>query len=130
MYKMTLPLMLVFNKIDMVNGSTHVEWLSDFEAFEAAVKSKPSVSGDLANSLCLTLEEFYKKLKYAEVSCRTEQGFEDVVKNFDGLISEFNQDVSDLETKKKNIQTQKNENKTKKGYLKGEKIHFVLEKPE
>lgn len=88
MYKTKLPLILVFNKIDMQTHDFALEWMSDFETFQAALqkgnatdnvdvggnlsgtrKSTGDGSGSgsymnsLMNSMALVLDEFYNNIR-------------------------------------------------------------------
>jgi hypothetical protein len=63
LYKTKLPLVLVFNKTDIMSHEFAVEWMTDFDAFESAVRSKGNYMGTLTQSMGLMLEEFYKSLR-------------------------------------------------------------------
>lgn len=63
LYKTKLPFVLVFNKCDVTGCEFAVEWMSDFEVFQEALKSDTTYMGTLVNSMCLVLEEFYTHLK-------------------------------------------------------------------
>jgi GTPase SAR1 family protein len=63
LYKTRLPFVLVFNKTDVVSHEFAIEWMTDFEAFQAAVREDTTYMGTLVNSMCLVLEEFYNALK-------------------------------------------------------------------
>ncbi|CAI5462417.1 unnamed protein product [Closterium sp. Yama58-4] len=74
LYKTQLPLLLAFNKTDVARHDFAVEWMRDFEAFQAAVDRDPSYAASLSRSLCLALEEFYCNLHAVGVSAVTGGG--------------------------------------------------------
>ena len=72
LYKTKLPFILVFNKTDVQPQDFALEWMSDFEEFQAALAShsgtrdsegEPTYMNSLMNSMSLVLDEFYKNLK-------------------------------------------------------------------
>ena len=72
LYKTKLPFILVFNKIDAQPHDFALEWMQDFEEFQAALAShggtrdaegEPTYMNSLMNSMSLVLDEFYKHLK-------------------------------------------------------------------
>ncbi|KAJ3556375.1 hypothetical protein NM688_g2063 [Phlebia brevispora] len=72
LYKTKLPFILVFNKTDVQPHEFAVEWMQDFEAFQAALathkgttddEGEPTYMNSLMNSMSLVLDEFYKQLK-------------------------------------------------------------------
>ncbi|THG93061.1 hypothetical protein EW145_g8486 [Phellinidium pouzarii] len=72
LYKTKLPFILVFNKIDAQPHEFALEWMHDFEAFQAALagdggvrdaEGEPTYMNSLMNSMSLVLDEFYKHLK-------------------------------------------------------------------
>lgn len=65
LYKTRLPLLLVFNKTDVVDHTFAVEWMNDFEAFHTAVDAEKSYMASLTRSMSLVFEEFYRNLKVA-----------------------------------------------------------------
>ena len=95
MYKTRLPFILVFNKTDVQSSDFALEWMKDFEAFQAAlaggnatepsdVGAHPSVAAatraaqrgedqgyinSLMNSMALVLDEFYNNLRVSGVPC-------------------------------------------------------------
>ena len=87
LYKTKLPMILVFNKTDVKDAAFAKEWMTDFEAFQAALNVAAAggsgYMGSLLNSMSLMLEEFYRHLSVVEVSSMTGQGvdgFFDAVK--------------------------------------------------
>ena len=72
LYKTKLPFVLVFNKTDVEPHAFAIEWMQDFEAFQAALAThsgsrdadgEPTYMNSLMNSMSLVLDEFYKHLK-------------------------------------------------------------------
>ncbi|CAI7929776.1 unnamed protein product, partial [Closterium sp. NIES-54] len=74
LYKTRLPLLLAFNKTDVARHDFAIEWMRDFEAFQAAVDRDPSYAASLSRSLCLALDEFYSNLHAVGVSAVTGGG--------------------------------------------------------
>lgn len=114
LYKTKLPMILVFNKTDAQDASFAKEWMTDFEAFQAALKreeetgvfgglesgapqSGPAVGGSgymssLLNSMSLVLEEFYKHLSVIAVSSYTGAGIDDFFDAVKDKAAEFERD--------------------------------------
>lgn len=117
LYKTKLPMILVFNKTDVKDESEAVEWMRDFEAFQAALrKEEESESGEggggymgsLLNSMSLVLEEFYNALSVVGVSSMTGDG----VDNFFAAVEEKRQEFEkeykpELEKRKKEAEAVK-----------------------
>lgn len=61
MYKSRLPMVCVFNKIDVTPCEFLEEWMDDFEAYQTAVDvDKEEYMGSLNRSLSLVMDEFYR----------------------------------------------------------------------
>ncbi|PWN44776.1 hypothetical protein IE81DRAFT_286794 [Ceraceosorus guamensis] len=112
MYKTRLPFILVFNKTDVQPSAFATEWMSDFEAFQAALNegnaTEPSSvatnrpgSGrrrtgedagyinSLMNSMALVLDEFYSNLRTVSVSSVTGEGLPNFFKAVDEARAEY-----------------------------------------
>jgi GTPase SAR1 family protein len=72
LYKTKLPFILVFNKTDVTPHDFALEWMTDFEAFQAALAAhsgsrdgdgEPTYMNSLMHSMSLVLDEFYQHLK-------------------------------------------------------------------
>ena len=63
LYKTKLPMVLVFNKVDMASHGPCLEWMADFEAFHDAIEEDGSYAASLSRSLSMVLEEFYANLR-------------------------------------------------------------------
>ena len=78
LYKTRLPFVIVFNKTDIVNCSFAREWMTDFEAFQAAMRDRDtSFMSSLVQSMGLVLEEFYEHLRVVGCSALTGSGMKE-----------------------------------------------------
>ncbi|CAK9212354.1 unnamed protein product [Sphagnum jensenii] len=91
LYKTRLPLLLAFNKVDVAQHQFALEWMDDFEAFQAAVENDSSYSSGLSRSLCLVLDEFYRNLRNVGVSAVTGVGMVDFFAKLDESGTEYMQ---------------------------------------
>ncbi|CAE6494621.1 unnamed protein product [Rhizoctonia solani] len=110
LYKTRLPFIIVFNKTDVTPHDFAVEWMSDFEAFQAALAShehrdadgEPTYMNSLMNSMSLVLDEFYRHLKPVGVSSATGAGVPDFFKAVDEARDEYEKNYKpELERLKK-----------------------------
>ena len=53
LYKTRLPLLLVFNKVDVMAHDFAVDWMKDYEVFRAAIAADSTYAAELSRSLCL-----------------------------------------------------------------------------
>jgi GTPase SAR1 family protein len=104
LYKTKLPFVIVFNKIDVVRHDFAVKWMRDYEAFNDALSNDQSYSSSLANSLSLSLDEFYKTINAVGVSAVTGEGIDQFLKEIDKAATEYEQTyLVDLERRKKRL---------------------------
>ncbi|KAK6922640.1 GPN-loop GTPase [Dillenia turbinata] len=89
LYKTRLPLVLVFNKVDVAQHQFALEWMEDFEAFLAASESDNSYMSTLNRSLSLVLEEFYKNLRSVGVSAISGAGMDAFFKAVETSAEEY-----------------------------------------
>ncbi|KAH6615118.1 ATPase NPA3 [Boeremia exigua] len=106
LYKTKLPMILVFNKTDAQDAEFAKEWMTDFEAFQAALRNEEeggTFGGDgitggsgymssLLNSMSLVLDEFYKHLSVVGVSAMTGDGMDEFFKGVEEKRIEFERD--------------------------------------
>jgi hypothetical protein len=76
LYKTRLPMLLVFNKVDVVRHEFAAEWMADLDAFTAALDADQTYAASLSRSLALVLEEFYENLAAVGVSAVTGEGMD------------------------------------------------------
>lgn len=98
LYKTKLPFILVFNKTDVQSHDFAIEWMQDFEAFQAALAShsgttddegEPTYMNSLMNSMSLVLDEFYQHLKAVGVSSVTGAGMKEFFEAVNASRSEY-----------------------------------------
>ena len=127
LYKTKLPMILVFNKTDVQDADFAKEWMTDFEAFQAALKREEDLGsfggaegssgglgggsgymGSLLNSMSLMLEEFYRHLSVVPVSSMTGQGIDEFFLAVDEKAKEFERDYKpELEKRRRDRQQEK-----------------------
>lgn len=120
LYKTRLPMILVFNKTDVKDASFAKEWMTDYDAFQAAVQAEASRSdaGDvpagsgymssLVDSMSLMLEEFYAHLRVVAVSSMTGFGVNDFFAAVAEKADEFRRDYQpDLDRRRQERDEQK-----------------------
>lgn len=130
LYKTKLPMILVFNKTDVKDAEFAKEWMTDFEAFQAALKEEEEAGsfggvegggmggsgymGSLLNSMSLMLEEFYSHLSVVGVSSMTGQGIKEFFEAVADKAQEFERDYRpELERRKKQREEEKLANREK-----------------
>lgn len=78
MYKTRLPMVVVFNKIDVQSSGFAEAWMRDFDAFDDALREE-NFAGTLARSMAQALEEFYSVMRSVSVSAATEEGLDELM---------------------------------------------------
>ncbi|KAM7255644.1 hypothetical protein ACFE04_008542 [Oxalis oulophora] len=89
LYKTRLPLVLAFNKVDVTQHQFALEWMKDFETFQAAAQTDHSYTSSLAQSLCLALDEFYNNLRSVGVSAVSGAGVDAFFKAIEASADEY-----------------------------------------
>lgn len=99
LYKTKLPMIIVFNKTDVKKADFAKEWMSDFEAFQEALRRDEDLNAEtssgsgymnsLVNSMSLMLEEFYSQLDVVGVSSFTGEGFDEFLDAVDNKVEEY-----------------------------------------
>ncbi|GAU91103.1 hypothetical protein RvY_03422 [Ramazzottius varieornatus] len=92
LYKSKLPFVIALNKVDLIDPTGVLRWITDFEAFDLAVEQEKSYAGNLSRSLGLILEEFYGAIKTVPVSARSGEGLPQLFKAVNESIEEYNRD--------------------------------------
>lgn len=133
LYKTKLPMILVFNKTDVKDAEFAKEWMTDFEAFQGALREEEEQGsfggvegaasgmgggsgymGSLLNSMSLMLEEFYSHLSVVGVSSMTGAGIDEFFEAVTEKAEEFNRDYKpELERKRKQRDEEKIANREK-----------------
>ncbi|KAH2014120.1 hypothetical protein KXV45_006102 [Aspergillus fumigatus] len=120
LYKTKLPMILVFNKTDVQDAEFAKEWMTDFDAFQQALRDEEESGafggegstagfgagsgymGSLLNSMSIMLEEFYRHLSVVGVSSMTGDGIDEFFQAVEEKRQEFERDYKpELERKKK-----------------------------
>ena len=133
LYKTKLPMILVFNKTDAQDAEFAKDWMTDFEAFQEALRKEEEGGsfggveggdstlgggsgylGSLLNSMSLVLEEFYRHLSVVGVSAMTGDGVEEFFKSVQDKKEEFIRDYQpELERRRKQREKGKAERREK-----------------
>ncbi|KAG6032350.1 hypothetical protein E4U40_006360 [Claviceps sp. LM458 group G5] len=129
LYKTKLPMVLVFNKTDVKDAAFAKEWMTDFEAFQEALRRDEEAGeegrdggmegsggghagsgymGSLLNSMSLMLEEFYSHLSMVAVSSRLGTGVDDFFEAIEEKRQEYVRDyLPELEKRRQQREQQK-----------------------
>lgn len=127
LYKTKLPMILVFNKTDAQDAAFAKEWMTDFEAFQAALRNEEEggsfggveggngtmgggsgYMGSLLNSMSLVLEEFYRHLSVVGVSSMTGDGIDEFFDSVQEKKEEFVRDYQpELERRREQREKEK-----------------------
>ncbi|KAF2154728.1 XPA-binding protein [Myriangium duriaei CBS 260.36] len=125
MYKTKLPMILVFNKTDVKDPSESIEWMRDFESFQAALRREEETETEggaggtgymssLLNSMSLVLEEFYNNLSVVGVSSMTGDGVDDFFAAVESKRAEFDAEYApELQRRRAEREAEKEGNREK-----------------
>jgi len=89
LYKSKLPLIIVFNKVDVVRPDFAIEWMKDCERFEEATFEDDTFMSSLTRSMGMLLEEFYQNIKTVGFSAMTGEGVDEFFKAVDEAAEEY-----------------------------------------
>lgn len=93
MYKSKLPMVIVFNKVDVIRHEFAVRWMNDFQEFQEALRDdeqhSESYSSSLAFSMSLVLDEFYSHLTSVGVSAMTGEGMDHFFQALENARTEY-----------------------------------------
>jgi len=106
LYKAKIPLIVCFNKVDVLDHSFALQWMADFEAFDQQLSQVDSYLSSLSRSLSLVLEEFYKTIEACGVSAATGKGFDKLEARFAKAEAEY-YDVFFKEVEKRRLEREK-----------------------
>lgn len=107
MYKTRLPMVIVFNKTDVVSCKLVQAWMEDYDTFDAMLKEENFI-GTLARSMAEALEEFYKTMRSVGVSAHTGEGMAELVQCVKEAQEEYEQEYRPvLEERKRAVALEK-----------------------
>ena len=97
MYKMKLPLILAFNKVDITKENKVIEWMKDYQSLQEALSKKDDYISSFSSSLSLLLNEFYQTIKYVSVSSKTGEGFDELISKCEEIQKKYEEEVLDTQ---------------------------------
>ena len=97
MYKMKLPLILAFNKVDITKENKVIEWMKDYQSLQEALSKKDDYISSFSSSLSLLLNEFYQTIKYVSVSSKTGEGFDELISKCEKIQKKYEEEVLDTQ---------------------------------
>lgn len=91
LYKSQLPMICVFNKIDIQPFEFAQQWMTDFESYQDAIDKNHTEDymGSLNRSLSLAMDEFYQNIRAIGVSAATGDGIPELFRFIDESRIEF-----------------------------------------
>lgn len=94
LYKTKLPMVLAFNKIDVIPCGYAMDWLRDSDCFQEALRAEPNQTylDSLTGSMSMVLDEFYQSLTAVGVSAVTGEGCADLFAAIDKAGEEYKRD--------------------------------------
>lgn len=95
MYKIKLPLIIIFNKKDVIKEDFCVLWTKDYEELELALNNHSDYISSYSRSLCLVLEEFYKTIKICGVSSQSGEGFDNLITILGSILKDYMKEKED-----------------------------------
>ncbi|SOV23565.1 XPA binding protein 1, putative [Plasmodium sp. DRC-Itaito] len=108
LYKSRLPFLACFNKIDIIKHDKCIEWMTNYDTFNDDVLNDESYMASFSRSCALMINEFYEGIKTIGVSSKTNEGFNNILKNLQILKEEYlNEYVSSIEKQMKKIKQRK-----------------------
>ncbi|ETW35646.1 hypothetical protein C923_03737 [Plasmodium falciparum UGT5.1] len=108
LYKSRLPFLACFNKTDIIKHDKCIEWMTNYDTFNDDVLNDESYMASFSRSCALMINEFYEGIKTVGVSSKTNEGFNNILKNLQILKEEYlNEYVSSIEKQMKKIKQRK-----------------------
>ena len=100
MYKAKIPILLPFNKVDVVSHEGCIAWMRDFEALDDSLSKEKAYLSSLSRSLSLVLSSFYEHMNVSVtvasvamqavgVSAKEGLGFDELLKGIERGTQEY-----------------------------------------
>jgi len=91
-YKYKLPLIIALNKCDVISCKFAIDWMKDWETFQAAIDKETSYMANLTRSMSLVLDTFYENLSAIGVSAVSGLGLDDLLTAIKEAAVEYERD--------------------------------------